>query len=650
MKFFTGMIGSTRKTGFYLLFIFWVITHSNALAQLSPIEAHKNYRSSFPEESGIVTEYRKVIEIKRKGDSLDISAREYREILVLDKPSRWVKEKVYSSAFAKVEEVKAYTLLPAKKKYRKVPVEDFKKSFNKDSYIFYDDTEVINFNFPQLVEGAKIVTESRKKFKDPRLLTGFYFASYIPTLSSTLELKIEDGIEIVHGLINDSLANITFSESLENGVRNYTYTVSDLPKVDYEDDSPGFGYLSPSAYVLIASYTNTVGETVPVLSSLDDLHSWYKGFLVDLELGNDVNQVSKNIVEPDDQPIEKVRKIFYWVQEHIKYIAFENGMRGFVPHPADYVLEKRYGDCKDMTSLLVGMLKNEGIDANFTWIGTRELPHKYTELPSPIVDNHMIASVNIDGKVIFLDATGSYTPLGLPTAMIQGKESLISTSDGYKIVPVPVIEKEKNQMNDSSTIWLEDGVIYGNGEVTLSGLAQVANSYKLIQKTTRGEDNYVRRLLSRGNNTFLVDDYDVKNLEDLDQPIKIKYQFNVSDHYREVGDEIYINLCLDRSLVNRVIKDRKVPLENSYKYITSSFTALKIPQGYRAKFVPEGGKFNSNDLGFEITYEQSGNSIIFSSKIFVDYLIMNPSSFKDWNEVIKAYSKLTRKTIVLEKI
>lgn len=620
-------------------------------AQMRPNEVHQHYQSTYPEESGIITEFKRVITIRRSGDSLDINTDQYKEVLILDKPLGWVKEKVYSNTFSKVEKLEAYTLLPGKRNYKKVDVEDFKKSYDKDTYVFYDDTEVINFNFPQLTEGAKKVTSQSWKTTDPHVIPSYYFSSFVPTLHASFQIVVEEGIEVMHGVLNDSTLNIRYSEEvLKDGTKVFTYEAKNIPKIDYQEDNPGFGYLSPSVYVMIASYKNFKNENIQVLSSLDDLHAWYRSFTSDIKVDSSLLEVTRQIVDEDDTKIEKVKKIFYWVQKNIKYIAFEDGMRGFIPHPANYVLEKRYGDCKDMTSILIGLLQSEGIDAQYTWVGTRDIPYRYSEIPSPFVDNHMIASVKIDGEIYFLDATGSYSPLGYPTSMIQGKECLISYTDNYEVVEVPVIEKEKNQMNDTSTIWMKEGVLYGEGKVTISGLAKVANTHQLIQRTSKGEDNYVRRLLSRGNNKFLVDDYDVQNVEELDHPIEISYTFNVADYYREVGNEIYINLCLDRSLINQAIKDRETAVENDYKFISSSNTTLKIPDGYRVKYVPEGGKVDSPHLGYRIDYNKDSSSITFSSHIYINFLLMYPDSFSTWNEVIEKYARLTRRTIVLEKI
>ena len=65
--------------------------------------------------------------------------------------------------------------------------------------------------------------------------------------------------------------------------------------------------------------------------------------------------------------------MFYWVQDNIRYIAFENGIMGFKPDAAQNVLNKKYGDCKGKANLLKEMLKLAGYDARLTWIGTSDL-------------------------------------------------------------------------------------------------------------------------------------------------------------------------------------------------------------------------------------------------------------------------------------
>src|SRR5690606_7430592 len=90
-------------------------------------------------------------------------------------------------------------------------------------------------------------------------------------------------------------------------------------------------------------------------------------------------EIVKKIQAQSRDKRELVRNIFYWVQSNVRYIAFEQGMRGLIPHSGTYVCEKRYGDCKDMANLIVDMLATAGVEAHHTWIGTRGLAYRYTE-------------------------------------------------------------------------------------------------------------------------------------------------------------------------------------------------------------------------------------------------------------------------------
>ena len=96
-------------------------------------------------------------------------------------------------------------------------------------------------------------------------------------------------------------------------------------------------------------------------------------------------QFTLNLIENTIDKDDKARLIFNWVQDNIKYVAFEDGMGGFIPRPAASVCHKRYGDCKDMASIITDMLRYAGIKGNITWVGSDELPYDYTE----IADGHI---------------------------------------------------------------------------------------------------------------------------------------------------------------------------------------------------------------------------------------------------------------------
>ena len=609
------------------------------------------YVEKYPGDNAVFLKRNRQVDISRSGDSLVVVLDIYEELLILDDNAlHFARDRVYTSSFNTVTEIEAYTLIPDKKKYKKVPVTEFKESYDKDTYVFFDDSRLINFTYPQLQKGCKAVLHYKQRVSDPRLMGLFFFDYYFPTVEVRYSIVTDPGIVLTtrevrnHELEIDSTRSITKTGRIET-----VYSSQHVPKLKYESNNPPFDYLANGLYCTVSHYQDSQGREVRGLAGLDDLYSWYRTFIAGLGTSAEIDSLAKQITKGADTELEKVKKIFYWVQQNIKYIAFEQGMRGLIPHPADYVYDKRYGDCKDMSSLLVSLLKSAGIESHYTWIGSRDLPYRYTEFPAPIVDNHMIAMARVDGQPIYLDATGQYTLFGLPTSMIQGKECLIETGDTYEIKEIPVISKENNLMIDTAFITLEKGKVSGKGSLLLTGYVKVFNTYQMIQTKEKAVDDYMTRLLSRGSNKFFVTDYTLSHVADLDQPIDVRYEFEIGDYYKEIGNEIYLNLILDKSLIDDFKKDRQNPIENDYKYINRSVTKMNIPDGYHVKYLPKNESYDSDVFGFTITYQLTGNQLTATKTFYVDYLMMMPHEFKSWDNGIKTYSTACRQAVIFEK-
>ena len=170
--------------------------------------------------------------------------------------------------------------------------------------------------------------------------------------------------------------------------------------------------------------------------------------------------------------MEKIESIFYWVQDNIRYIAFENGIMGFKPDAAQNVLNKKYGDCKGKANLLKEMLKLAGYDARLTWIGTSDLPYDYS-LPSLAVDNHMICTVILNGKRYFLDGTEDYIAFNDYAQRIQGKQVLIEDGDNYIIDKIPDFPADRNRVKTITKMNIEEGTIKGNTAVEYNGESKI---------------------------------------------------------------------------------------------------------------------------------------------------------------------------------
>lgn len=618
-------------------------------------DVYEYYKAKFPDEAAVYVERSETMTIQPEGDSLRIYSDMTEDLLLLKgEADVFSGKRVYGSHFNQVNNLKARTLVWDKNRYKEMNVSDFKKNSDRDEGIFYDDSYYYSFNFPAVSSRNRTLLEYRENLKDPRFMGGFVFASYMPQGKTSFTIKTTKDVDLFTEVRNDPGKKIQFRKTEKGNNVTYEWFAQDLAKSRSEEGSPALRYYAPHIVCYVKSYQTKKGR-VNVLRNLDDLYQWYNTFVSSLsaeptpELADVVNKL-KAISRTD---LELVRNVFYWVQENIQYIAFEQGMRGLIPHSGSYVCEKRYGDCKDMANLIVNMLQVGNVKAYRTWIGTRDLPYKYTEVPTPLVDNHMIATyIAPNGQYYFLDATGDHTAFGIPSSMIQGKEALIGIdANHYEVKVVPVLAKEKNRVTDSVSLHIDNNQLTGEGTTALVGYPKIFAGYELDRAENDDIKRYVTRLIGKGSNKFFLDRYKVQYLENRDTPTRITYAFRIADYFQKIGDEIYVNLNLNKQYYNDVIntETRKTPKENDYCYENDEFLEFTIPDGYTVEYLPPNVRHEGTIMGYDISYAIAGNKVHFTKKFYMNYLLLWPDQFKDWNDAVRSASEAYKESLILKK-
>jgi hypothetical protein len=613
-----------------------------------------DYQSRYPENNAIYLDYLKEITIDMEGDSIKIHSEQLERVLHLNSNSRYLaKDKVFSSFFVKTKSIDAQTIVPQGSEFTIMKVEDFLEKDESSSGVFYDDSKSTNFIFPGIKPGSITQLKYQQQILDPRFLNSFFFQSFIPIEKAQLVLKVDKNISIAYKMFHQGNLEIDFSESKKGKYTIYKWTSKNVKAVKYEEDSPNLSYFAPHLVYYISKVKKGTEEHV-ILGEVKNLFDWYSTFTshLDSEESPDLRKTVEGLTKDLATEEEKVRAIFYWVQDNIKYIAFEEGMRGFIPHDANYIFSNRYGDCKDMACITRSMLKIAGINSHFTWIGSRDIPYSYEEVPTPIVDNHMIATYYKDGDPQFLDATSKYTQYGLPSSMIQGKQALVQTGpDSYRLETVPVIDRKVNFKRDSSIIKISNGRVIGNGILSEGGYEKIFDTYRITFASGTKLDELIKAKLTRGSNKFLLENYNLTNLTNKDLPLEITYSFNIQDYYKQIGDEIYLNLNLSKPFFNQLIdiERRKYPIETEYKYEHTYITTLEIPNGYEIEHLPRNSEFMNEVAGYSINYELLGSKVILRKTVFVEYLILALEKFPAWNDVINKINEAYTDALILKK-
>ena len=593
------------------------------------------------------------IELDKEGN-IQITQDSFEEDLYLDESATYnSKQSLNFSSFYELEEIAASSYIMKAGKYEEIKVTDFReKDELEDS--FYDDTKSVNFIYPNLNASARTSLKFRQKINNPRFLNAFYFGNFYPIISSKLSVIADNDITLDFREMNTDTLKLKFTKSEGKKKTQYSWEVENIDEYEHEDNAPTYKRTLPHLIPIIRSY-KVNGEEKKVLGGVSDLYNWYYSLVKDInkeDADEELSMLVEQITAGKQNDLEKVRAIYYWAQENIKYIAFEYALGGFVPRAANEVFRKKYGDCKDNSSILLRMLEIAGIKGGITWIGTRSIPYSYEEVPTPIVDNHMILAYEDEGTTYFLDATGRYATLELPTSFIQGKEALIALGEkDFKIQKVPVISASESSIKDRSVISLSGDIVRGKSKTTISGYKKIDYFYALEEKNTESKikDFYNSNFL-KGNNSFLIEDISEKNKYSYDEDLEVDYNFNISNYAKRIGDEIYLNLNLNKKLLSyRTEADRKSALEFDYKSSFQYETIFEIPEGYTVSYLPEDFSISNEYVSTRIQYNLGDGQLNYKHDISLDFLELSLDAQKEVNAIIKKIAKQYKEVIVLEK-
>jgi hypothetical protein len=604
----------------------------------------------FGESKAVFLKRSKRIFVTLQNEKVHISADVYSEMLHLKLHSaELANESVRFSQFVKIKNLKAFTLAPQGKSFRKLPVTNFSTGDIISEDVFYNDEKEITFTFPSIEPGAKTIVSYTEEITEPHFLGGFSFSTYVQCLESEVEVWVQKGVILGYKLFNET--DTEFEIRQNSKFQIYRWRKKNNPAPPNYSNVPSPAYYEPHIWFHVKAF-RVKNEYKRVLADVSDLYAWYYGFIRNADLSDNrsllgfADSLCRGVKESE----EKAKIIFRWVQSHVKYVAFEQGLRGFTPEFAENVFSKRYGDCKDMSSLLTALLRHAGLKAHFAWVGSRDLPYRYEELPTPAVDDHMIVVVFLDTKTLFLDATSHYVPFGMPTAFIQGKEALVAIDEKtYQILNVPVMPPAKNRITDSVHLYIEKSKLKASGTYAMTGYPRVIFT-EHIAENSENQVRSVRRLLE-GENKFLDSlHYDFDHFEENNLPLFLRYYWETSNYHKLGSGELYINLHLQPLWRGKSLSDKRtVPLETQYHFEQSSAVFLHVPPGYTVKAVPEATSFSHPDFAFEVNYELSGDVVVMRSKIRSSYLLLQRDKFPLWNEMISKVNAAYRQSLLLHE-
>jgi hypothetical protein len=250
--------------------------------------------------------------------------------------------------------------------------------------------------------------------------------------------------------------------------------------------------------------------------------------------------VTQTLVRDTPSQHEKLRKIYEFVRDNIRYIAIDIGLGGYQPHHAESVLRNSYGDCKDMTALIIAMGHVVGIDIDPALIATWFHGTADSGLVSQAHFNHVIAhAVLDDGSEIWMDATDKKCPFGSLPWYDQDRSALIASRETETLQRTPAEPPSSNRSDRNWMIRIDDGgMAEGDLRVSLHGAQAMEFRRQIDAIHPTNIYTWVSQELFTHYPMTLGESLAISNRSELHEPIEITGTFT-SPHIVLKSQDLY---------------------------------------------------------------------------------------------------------------
>jgi len=252
----------------------------------------------------------------------------------------------------------------------------------------FQDSQVKTVVFPEVAVGDKLYAKARFT-RRAGIFPGQFFDTAYPSAYPTRELSQSYDLPADMPLHADADGFTATPASTHDGRTVYRWTYSqdaiarnEIGAVDYVD----FGH-----HLLVSTFDSYAQLGL----------AYYKGNADAARPGDRVKAQVAVLVKDLRTPRDKALAIANWVRANIRYVATYIGNGGWVPHGAEDVLERHYGDCKDHATLTEAMLGAAGIDSTPVLINAGNV----YKLQPVVVASFNHAIIYVPSLDLYLDST-----------------------------------------------------------------------------------------------------------------------------------------------------------------------------------------------------------------------------------------------------
>lgn len=525
------------------------------------------------------------------------------------------------SKFIEIDEIEAAIFDTLGNKIKELDSDEIKEAEaslnNFYSGHVYNYFELTHHSYPYILKYT-----IRKNYNTLFFWPDWYPQSDIPTTHSSYKLINEVDIVFNYQPIN---VEIEPDIKIIDDGKVYKWELEDIPKFESEDFMP-----PRSDYYMKVLFKSLEFNLEDYFGNSEDWKNFglFYNKLTDdrYELPEKAKKEIDLLVKGINNKYELVKTLYKSLQSKNRYVDIEMGINGWQPQRASDVFVNRYGDCKDLSTYMIAMLRHAGLEAYPALAKTRSSGEVVENFPMSQF-NHCIAMVPIEKDTMWLECTASYLDVEDTPYNIENISTLVVNETGGILIKTPQ-KTAKNNMAKT----IISGKLVGEGTLeytaNIIALGNQKNYLKnnLSVKNDKEDKEYIQSILNDNYTNVYVNNFQIGDAND-----KKDFNITVDGEYKKFinngGKRIFINPAIyNRKLLSSLPKEdvekRKFPIFYRYPFVDIDSVNIIIPTGFDLESIPksvaietEFAKFSANYYFFNDTlsysryYEQKKNTI-----------------------------------------
>ncbi len=506
----------------------------------------------------------------------------------------------YREGYQRVKIIFANTIKPDGKMIA-LNEKDILDSSEYAGYEFYTDIKVKRFTMPAVEDDCIIEIayeiENLKPVLSMDYADTFFCQNLFPIEEDILEVVLPVGTELKYKKFK---TNILPEITARGNKRKYTFVNTKQKEIIPESRMPSL--LDRDTFAQLSFWT---------LTSWDKISKWYNDLVKEqMKSSHELERFTKQLIEDKKTDEDKINAIFNFVSQNVRYIAVLLGPHTHKPHAAFEIFEKRYGDCKDKTVLLLTMLKIAGIKG-FPALVPANGKYFDDSMPSLNVFNHIIAVVPFKDKYFWLDATNETASFDSPPFVLPTKVFLINEDGSYNFITTPALNDKKDYYH----LDINYNINYeGNADInyTYEFFGKAAESIRYSFKYSPPE----QRKKYFENRGIEIKELALSSFTDTRSPFTIKLSGIVKNLAQVLDEETMVLsniLPLDSYRDITAANDRKYPISIAKSLYSIESRSYQFPSGFKIKRLP-------SNYTFEQPFRYRSEKYSFKNSVFLVHL------------------------------